>query len=376
MKIGILDTDHYFYIYTLIQIFTDDKNEITVYTNPKIYKRCKEDLAHRTDIKYVVQASGESWEEFLEKNHTSINTAGFSYFFILPIYNYYKEHYRFISKLKTLNILVVFNLNGWVNPSLLKNIFWFWPTFYKRRIMKLVKWIAIDEHYHQYALKLGSTKNIVHIPSALYDADYVAQRPPVKAPIKIIVPGTIHKERRDYDVVLEALQSVLEKSQDFSVVFLGDPIADYGKEILKRADELNKKYGKEIIKTYPKEYNDAEFLRQILLGHFLIAPVLPEFKLDGIIEVYGTSKSTGSCFDILAYAIPGVFPGWLSVNSKFDSSILRYNNAADLSKLILNFVEHPKLLEDLRTKAITNSEHFSVDKIRTRLINSLPTPLT
>jgi hypothetical protein len=373
MKIAIVDTDHYFYIYSLVTLFGIDGNEITIYTTPKIHSRCLDDLAGRTDIKYVVRGENETWGDFLQKQIEPINTAGYGYVFLCPIYNFYKEHYQFIKELTTLNILVVFNLNGWINPPLTK-LKWFWPSYYKRKILKLIKWIAIDEHFHDHAIKLGCTNNIIHIPSLLYDPEYVSKRPPVKPPVKIIVPGSIHKERRDYETVLSAFEIVLSKRQDFDVVLLGDPIGEYGKQIHKKADELNTKFGKQIIKTYKNEYNDAEFLRQIVLGHFLIAPVLPEFKLDGITEVYGTSKSTGSCFDILAYAIPGVFPSWLSINKRFDSSTLRYKNANDLSAIILDFLEHPDKIQRLRDQAVENSSYYTVDKVRSRILNMMPPP--
>lgn len=373
MKIAIIDTDHYFYIYSLVTLFGINDNEITIYTTPKIHSRCLDDLAGRKDIKYVVRGKNETWGDFLQKNVSEINTAGYGYVFFCPIYNFYKEHYHFIKKLTTLNILVIFNLNGWINPPLTK-LKWFWPSWYKRKTLELFKWIAIDEHFHDHAIKLGCKNNILHIPSLLYDEEYVSKRPPVKPPLKIIVPGSIHDERRDYEVVLNALEIVLSKRQDFEAVLLGDPIGKYGKEIQKKAELLNKKYGKHIISYYDKEYNDAEFLRQIVLGHFLIAPVLPAFDLDGITEVYGTSKSTGSCFDILAYAIPGVFPSWLSVNKRFDSSTLRYKNAQDLSATILDFLEHPEKIVKLRENAVVNSSYYTVENVRSRILSSIPPP--
>lgn len=373
MKIAIVDTDHYFYIYSLVTLFGVDGNEITIYTTPKIHSRCIDDLSGRTDIKYVVRSEKESWGDFLQKNISVINSAGYGYVFLCPIYNFYKEHYHFIKGLTTLNILVVFNLNGWINPPLTK-LKWFWPTWYKRQILKLIKWIAIDEHFHDHAIKLGCTNNILHIPSLLYDPEYVAKRPPVTPPVKIIVPGSIHKERRDYETVLAAFEIVFAKRTDFNVVLLGDPIGEYGKDIQKKAAKLNEKYGKPLIKTYENEYNDAEFLRQIVQGHFLIAPVLPEFDLDGITEVYGTSKSTGSCFDILAYAIPGVFPSWLSVNKRFDSSTLRYKNAEELSNLIFDFLDHPEKIAKLRENAVENSTYYSIDNVRSRILKSIPPP--
>ena len=112
----------------------------------------------------------------------------------------------------------------------------------------------------------------------------------------------------------------------------------------------------------------------MISGHFLIAPVLPEFNLDGIIEVYGTSKSTGSCFDILACAIPGVFPSWLSVNSRFNSSILRYETTIDLSKIIIDLIQNPDKIEKLMANALANSSYYTVEQVRSRLMKSLPAP--
>ncbi|HWY12028.1 MAG TPA: hypothetical protein VN026_11925 [Bacteroidia bacterium] len=371
MKIGIIDTDHYFYIYSLIQLFENSDTEITIYTNNKVFKRCKVDLEGRSDIKYVVQDANETWGDFLERKVDSINSAGFDYFFLCPIYQDYRSHYKFVSKLKTLNILVVFNLNGWINP-LFKNMRHFLRSWYRHQIIKKIKWIAIDEHFHDHAIKLGCKNKILHIPSLLYDPPFVAKYRADKPPIKIIVPGTIDPDRRDYHVVMDALEMALDQRQDFEVVLLGDPIAEYGKLIHQRAKKINEKYGKHIIKIFENKYTDNEFLREMVSGHFLIAPVLPEFNLDGIIEVYGTSKSTGSCFDILAYAIPGVFPSWLSVNSHFDSSTLRYSNANDLSKVILDFVIHPEKIEKLRANALSNSGHYSIENVRGRLLKSLP----
>lgn len=370
MKIGIIDTDHYFYIYSLIRLFGNGKNEITIYTTQKIFNRCKDDLQGRTDIKYVVADVNENWENFLNRNIDQVNSAGYSFFFILPVYHQYKAHYKFIKQLKSLNILVVFNLNGWIKPPLFK-LRWFWNSWYKRKIINRIKWIAIDEHFQGHALKLGCKNNILHIPSSLYKPEYVAARNPEQRPLKFIVPGSIDKERRNYDVVLAAIHLVLKETNDFEVVFLGDPIAQYGKEIQLKAKHLNETYGKQIIKTYEKEYNDAEFEREIVSGHILITTVLPEFKLDGITEIYGISKSTGSCFDILAYAIPGVFPAWLSVNSKFNSSTLRFENENDLSKIMLDFIHHPEKAENLLREALKNSEYFSVDNVRARLFRSL-----
>ncbi len=371
MKIGIIDTDHYFYIYSLIQLFENSDTEITIYTNSKVYKRCEVDLAGRKDIKYIVQDKNETWGNFLDRNIDSINTAGFDYFFLCPIYEHYKEHYKFVSRLKTLSILVVFNLNGWINP-LFRNLRHIGRSWYRHQIIKKIKWIAIDEHFHNHAIKLGCKNNILHIPSLLYDPAFVAKYRATKPPIKIIVPGSIDPDRRDYHTVIDALEIVFKQTKDFEVVLLGDPVLEYGKQVHARAKKLNEKHGKQIIKIYENKYNDLEFLIEMVSGHFLIAPVLPEFNLDGIIEVYGTSKSTGSCFDILAYAIPGVFPSWLSVNSKFDNSTLRYKNANDLSEIILDFLQHPEKIEQLRANALINSSYYSIENVKSRLMKSLP----
>jgi len=370
MKIGIIDTDHYFYIYSLVRLFGNGDNEITIYATPKIYKRCREDLKERADIKYVVQEKNESWSEFLYKNTGKINESGFTYFFILPIYHSYKAHYKFVSQLKTFNILVVFNLNGWMNPPLAK-LKWFWRSWYKRKILDRVDFIAIDEHFHDHAIKLGCTKPIIHIPSSLFDPEFVSGRESIHGPVKFIVPGSIDRQRRNYDMVLAAISILLKETSDFKVVLLGDPIGEYGKSIQAKVKLINEKAGKPIIKIYENEYNDLGFQKEIVSGHIMIAPIIPEFTLDGITEIYGISKSTGSCFDILAFAIPGVFPSWLSVNAKFNSSTVRYENETDLSKIMADFIQHPEKIEKLRAEALENSSYYSVDNVRLRLLKSL-----
>jgi N-acetyl sugar amidotransferase len=370
MKIGIIDTDHYFYIYTLISLFEDRDCEFTLYINSYVYKRCEVDLPGKKNIKYIVQDPNETWGDFLERSVEPINNAGFDYFFICPIYQDYKEHYKFVSALKTFNILVVFNLNGWIN-ALFGNIRYFDRSWYKHQIIKKVNCIAIDEHFHSHAIKRGYKKQIIHIPSFYYDPEFASQHPPKKSPLKIIVPGTIDPDRRDYHLVLDAVEIVLSQTQDFEISLLGDPIAEYGKQIHIRAKKINDRYGKQIIKYYENRYTDNEFLIERSSGHFLIAPVLPGFYLDGIKEIYGISKSTGSCFDILASAIPGVFPKWLSVNPKFESSILRYENAEQLSGIITNFLNHPDQLDKLRANAVVNSSYYTVEKVRGRLFKDL-----
>ncbi|MFZ5553491.1 MAG: hypothetical protein ACOZCO_10270 [Bacteroidota bacterium] len=373
MKIGVLDTDHYFYIYTLVQLFGENGNEITIYTNPKIYKRCQTDLKGLSNVNYFVQEENESWGDFMMKNSDRINQSGFDYFFLLPIYGHYKEHYEFISKLTTNNILVVFNLNGWINPpfSGLRNIS---KNRYKKMTIEMMECIAVDEHYDSCARKRGFTKKIIHIPSTLYNPGLHLHTELKESPVKIIVPGSIDKERRDYHIVLDALEMVMKKRKDFSVILLGDPIGEYGKEIQLRAKSINEQNSSDIILWYDKLYSDAEFAKQMFSGHFLIAPVLPEFKLDGITEIYGLSKSTGSCFDLLAFAIPGIFPSWLSVNPRLDSATLRYQNKEELKEVLLHLLDHPEKIKELRKKALQNSSWYTIDLVRSRLMKSLPLP--
>lgn len=368
-KIGIIDTDHYFYIYSLISIYSVNNNQIVVYTTPKIYQRCQIDLKGKLNIAYKIQKENESWPDFIMRNADEINADGFDYFYILPIYNFYKEHYHFIRRLKTFNILVVFNLNGWINPSLI-SFRWFRNSWYKRKIINKIKWIAIDEHFHNHALSLGCKNNIVHIPSLLFDPSKYNDRERGEK-IKFIYPGSIDNRRRDYSIVFNAILKLLDHSQNFEVVLLGDPIGKYGNEIIQNALSINEKYKVQIFKCYPNGYTDEEFVSQISDGDILVTSIIKVFELDGIVEIYGESKSTGSCFDILAYAIPGIFPDWLSINSRFDSSTIRYKNTDDLYLLLKSLVNEPERVKCLRKVALENSMYYSIENVRSRLMNDL-----
>lgn len=372
MKIGIIDTNHFFCIYSLIQIFDFDQNEIVVYLPPALHQRCLQDIGHKSNVRYEVADENETWKSFLDRLAAPINTEAFDYFIILPIYQDYKAAHRLVKQLDGKLIMVVFNLHNWFNPPLIKR-HGMMESWYKKQILNRMDWIAIDEHFHNYAIgKMGCKKPILHYPSLLFEPEKQNKfNGRADAKPSFIVPGTIHDLRRDYVTVLEAVKKVLSQTHSFRLVLLGEPIQAYGLVIQNEAAKINALAGETIVEYYEHSFGNEEFEKQMLTGTALIGPVLLEFEIDGIIELYGISKSTGSSFDILAYAIPGIFPEYLSVNSRFDKSTVRYNNADDLADVMMQFIENKDYREQMKNNARLNSSNYTIENVRNRLLNCL-----
>src|SRR5688572_28615109 len=92
------------------------------------------------------------------------------------------------------------------------------------------------------------------------------------------------------------------------ITFLGGPYGEYGRGILEKVKSLNLTTVR--INIFDGEIVDQpDFDSAMDAAHFIFTPsVLTTTIEDGVMELYGTTMSSGNVFDVIKHAKPFIIP--------------------------------------------------------------------
>jgi hypothetical protein len=216
--------------------------------------------------------------------------------------------------------------------------------------------------------KLPKNKKVHCVPNAVFDEQLSFQtQPPVTASIHIVIPGTVEKRRRNYDQVFELMLQLTDAGIPFTITLLGKLYKEYGQEIMTRAKKWNVQYNN--VRYYEnEEVNQLEFDRVIATATLLFLPLEIETIVDDdIIEICGTSSTSGNITEVIRHAKPFIIPQRMAIDPVLEKSCFRYTNPAEIVSFISSLRQNPGLYSSLLKNSLDASRNFTVDKIRDRI---------
>ncbi|HSZ84417.1 MAG TPA: hypothetical protein VK787_00215, partial [Puia sp.] len=184
--------------------------------------------------------------------------------------------------------------------------------------------------------------------------------------IKIVVAGTIDMRRRDYNQVFELLDKCNAVQLPVVVTLLGGYYGEEGKKVLANCKKYSLNHDN--LTFYDGDVVDQpEFDRVMNDVHFVWIPsVIKTVLQDDVTEVYGATISSGNLFDIIKHAKPFIVPAQLQFDSYLNSSSFKYQDADDIIEYLQKFITDPSLYDELKEKALINSENYTIENVRAR----------
>ena len=362
MKISIFETEHFEGAFPVIKLFDMPGNEITVLTTPDTHKRF-------LDL-FGKQAKKFTWALLNNKSK-------FSFFYSL--YKNLRKHkpdvlylntisdnhllYAFVLRMLGLKriVMTVHDINCLFESE---SSWRFRPGIIHRGKRALIKKVnefnVVADTMIPYLQTKTGGKKTHNVPGAVFEGHHSFQM--LNGPIRIVVPGSLDKRRRDYEQVF-ALAALSEKENvPLQITLLGGMSDKFGQTVVDRADQ-----SKNMIAYHTYIVDQDEFDKQMDAAHFVFIPSVIDTKICGDIpETYGITKSSGNLFDVIKHAKPFIIPTGLTVSENLTSSCFKYNNTAEILNFLTKTISTPGLYTQLQNKAVENSANYTIENIRER----------
>ena len=365
MKIAIIEKGHFEVTYTLIQLFDNDRNEITIFIDNQSYEQLAHLLHQKLNrYKWVIQKK-ESNREFIKLMFDQLGNTNFNLIYFNTIADNFIHYAWYIRKLRHKNIVMTLHdCKGFFNYSPSLNIRKAVRFAGKRKLIKIMPaFNVITETLIPFLQKkLHGKKPVFNIPGALFEPEnFVPTKYTAGEIIKIVVPGSVDIRRRNYDLVLDFLKEVKATGLKVSVTLLGSFRKYHSESIYSKCiQQVQSNMNLHIYKE--DTVSQKEFDKVIKETHFIWMP-LNRFAAvtDGVKEEYGKTISTGNTGDIIRHAKPFFAPSFFAIDTALQKSGYQYSGITEIiSKLkTLTTAEY----ERLQKEALNASLNYTKDKI-------------
>ena len=189
-------------------------------------------------------------------------------------------------------------------------------------------------------------------------------------PIKAVVPGTINRMTRDYDLLVRVMRRVVRRlEKPFTLTLLGQPQGEYGHAVIKRLLELDNQH-------FALHYYDTSFIQQqeydaqMRDADFLILPIGRHMRHDLFKEISSQSAVSGNIGDMVRFGVPAILPAHYELHPDLEQLVGRYENEADFCRMLLDWIE--LAVHDVKKKSASKAlRTFSPTEIGQSILSEI-----
>jgi predicted RNase H-related nuclease YkuK (DUF458 family) len=358
-QISVIELDfHHDSLDGFLKIFQNSSYKIFVFTTTKNIKLLK-DVVYSENIVFYEYNSGLKYF-FLKKYKNILNAS--QIIFINTIANDFGA-YLAIDKNNAVD-LRVHNVNKQFQP--LRNIFmpksWFflWKSIsyifrqligkgfliFRPILNRRVSYFTFpDSSITEYVKKkhfIKESKILPPIPLKIFIENDTAFAE-YNDVLSITIIGAIDQRRRQYEQCVDTLMSIFKRdnSPTINLTILGKCTGAYGEKVIGELKKIsNPKF---TLKTYDNQVPESEFINCIKGTHLIISPITNNATTDIFSEIYGKTKTTGSILDFLKFGKVTLVPNHYTPPTEVLKYVIRYENSADLEKIILDLINNKKI---------------------------------
>jgi len=363
-KIIIIEYVHYQYALTLSEFFKND--EIIYIFSSSINKSIRR-FNPNFNSKNIWIYEPNRLKIDLNNLINRINIENPDLLCIDPIFDNFKEFAQICKSVNSKILFTTHNINTWFKPSLrsLKDLK---EKKYKAQILKNVDYIAVEDfiynHLKNNEKTLFKKYNFVYIPYTIYYGK-VNKIKKNDERIKIVLPGSIDKERRKYEDTIKVIRKLInEDNNKFIFSFAGPAIGEYGNDILNELEKI-KEIDNNIVIFFKEKPSPEEFRYEMESADIVLSTSTKYFYTLGTKEEIGKTKPTAAIHDMVSFVLPGILPKHLNIPKELKSSSLQYQTADDLYNNIISLLNDNKL-EELSNEAKKNSLKYTPKEILKR----------
>jgi hypothetical protein len=367
MRVGIFETTHFEGAYPVIRLFDDGNNDITIFTYNESYRQFQFLLdKEMSKYKWVIRGKEESKYRFIRRIYSEVKAQKLELLYLNTITDNYIFYSWMISLLKPIRIIVTLHsINNYFDHKAAFSLRRIVRTLGKKRLIRVVKEFNVVALTMVDYLKgrLPANKKVHCVPGAVYEgrSDFV---PIKKKIVQLVVPGVVDTRRRDYNLVIQLAERLIQWGSSITITLLGGVHPLFGKSVI---EKLNPAVHNNIKFYSGPVVDQPEFDKVMDEADFVLLPsTIHNTILDDIPETYGVSMSSGNLFDIIKHAKPFIAPLTLKVDPFLEASCLRYESVDEIVEVLAALNELPETFTSLQQKARLASQHYTVTEVRLR----------
>lgn len=184
--------------------------------------------------------------------------------------------------------------------------------------------------------------------------------------IQIIIPGSITQESRDYEMIIETLQSVVPKlTTEVCITLLGAPVAFKDFETIKDLRLLENEFL--TVHTYDEYISQEIYDQELNKASFLLLPISEVMKGSPIKEQRSKTCVSGNINDMVKYRKPALLPAFYTMPEDLTGTYRGYENSIELEDLLLDWI-HNQTFQSMNHYQFDN---FSASNLADRWKNNL-----
>lgn len=385
MKIVLIELNfHYDSLDSLCRLFSNEENDLLVFTTKNIYYKLSP-IKESKNIKFYIQRSSRLQ---LIKNHLNeINSADFIFIntisrdfrlfgkidfapsTIARIHNIHKTFSPFKHIVFPITPLRVFKSISYGFRDVLLGGFF----LYRKKALKHIDFISFpDKNMEVYALKQGyvNPDNIAPIlPIKFFTEILVTSEQLTPKAFNIAVIGSIDARRKDYDGLLRVLQKFNNDDHiPINLYFLGDSSNHSGKKLKEKTLSIT---NQKLNVIFFEGYVELQAFKNVLsCSDVIISPLKENAIVEIYLESYGKSKTSGTLSDMITFGIPTIIQNKNENIDEVYNLVDSYKNDDELADLLELYIANPNLLVNKRKHLLKYVEReYSKKVIYQRFIN-------
>jgi len=368
MKLVIYETTHHENLPALLDLAEDPFDEVAVFLKKTTYQNIcgsGDPAGLWPGAVFFQQGEHESNRAFIRQMFRYIREKGVSHLHLATLDNNLLFFAWMIRGIKAVHISLTVHEIHEYNANRYEDLRDWTETLakisFRRRIRHTHFFLpAMVELFRQK--DPGSTA--VWIPSRFY----VPQgETGTGAPFKIVIPGSVEANRRDYGFVMEFMKEFLARHEASGVlielVILGNSGTPYGATVVNALQQLSSPSWR--LTSYTEPIPQDEYERQLAAATILWSPLrLEKVSLRKVPEVAGQSTASGLTADLLLNNTPALVPYGYTIPEAFRAAILPYRSKEELAELLGRCIHDPAWYAECRKNIAGSFAFFSKENFR------------
>jgi len=356
--------NHISIVLSTIELMKPYMDEFIVFCDSKVKNSILESLQpeYTDHVNFIIKENGQHNFSFLKEYRETLIQCDL--FIIDEIFKERPRPLLFVFFLKILNpkvIYIIHGLNFWLNPNYKLNLFSAQLAFQRYFYLSAMDGLAVlSKNLKEYAESQNSfNKKISIIPFQLPNDIFKKYE---TRKIKIIgIPGNIAFLNRDYIIVFNAFENMLNRSEfcHLKIKLIGEVQGNINnKNIIEIARNINDKYGKEYIQYYSGRLPPKLFENEIITSDILLANLNVHYKTLTHSEIYGKTKESGIPFLCIKYGKPLLATADYRIMDILKNRTLIYKDENDLEDIFYKINNNEILIESLYEGIVESNEKF------------------
>ncbi len=348
--------------------------EVIVLSKKSVLTDIEPSLLKASNIQYFVKPETTPIPDFIMAHLTRLNTCSSVFFLTID------SAFRFFATVPICakKFLIVHAAYSVLQP--LQHLAWqldwrFWARLFKKMILeqesvyvkKMIQNMDVlvfgSHTVQEFIVKkelLPTAKKLFSLPFTYHETKPETRNP--KLETILTITGTVEQNRRDYEVVFQALRQCTFKTA-VRVVLLGRAKGKEGDTVINQFKRLENEYFK--LEYFTEMIPQAIFDKKCMETDFFILPFTETVHFSIYKELGSKTAVSGGVGDVIRYGVPAFVPSYYEIEANLKEMITSFENVNDLAQQLTTWVEDKNYVEKKENASIL-LENYSQKALQQR----------